>query len=181
MGLKSYLSANEKKDLIEFVAATGENYSRYLEFCEKRGWRPYSQKYLHTWIQRRRAKVQEMRATHREEVRRLSIYDRERRIMELERAAEIIKARVIEQTDGEHECPECSHMHFTKSDMIVKLLEQQRKILEAIARERNEWQKEDEKKDGFTARDKLRAASIAALGSAKETQIIDGVVVVGGN
>lgn len=178
MGKKAYLSANERKDLVEFIASTGENYQRYLELCTQRGWTPFSEKYLHTWVQRRRARVQEMRAVHKEEVRRLSIMDKQHRMSELERANDIIKARIMETLDGEHECDQCNQPHYTKSDMIIKLIEQQRRVLEAIARERNEWQKDEKEDNGSSARAKLRDATLKALKSAQETKIIDGVYVV---
>lgn len=181
MGQKSYLSAREKDELLQFVAATGENYDRYLDLCAKRGWKPFSQKYLHTWIQRRRTKFQIARERHREEVRKLSIFDKQRRIEDLEGSVKVINEHLVRETINDHECSRCGMLHTVLSaEITIKLMEQKRKLLEAIAKERNEWGKESKENSGESARDKLRSGLAKALESAKNTQIIDGRYVVVG-
>lgn len=163
-GIKSFLSAAEKKDLIQFIASTGENYGRYLEYCEQRGWRPFSQKYLHTWIQRRRDLVRGARQEHREQVRKMSMYDKERRVEDLEHVADTLKKEINKVEDPR---------------ILVSLTEQLRKIFEAIAKERGEWLKDEpiETKE-ITVRDRLKQGLDNMLAQAKETKIIDGSFIV---
>jgi|CXWK01.1.fsa_nt_gi hypothetical protein len=166
-GIKSYLSAAEKKDLVQFVASTGENYQRYLEYCEQRGWRPFTQKYLHTWIQRRREKVQIARQEHREEVRKTSMYDKERRVSDLETMADQLKKSITKFGDD--------------PKMLISLSEQLGKTLERIAKERGEWLKaEAELTKDVSVRDRLKQGFDAMLAEAKEAKIIDGAARVVG-
>jgi hypothetical protein len=168
-GIKSFLSTAEKKDLVNFIAATGENYERYLEYCKQRGWRPFTAKYLHTWIQRRRSKVQDARQEHREEVRKMSMYDRERRVNDLESIADTLKKSMDKVSDD--------------PKTLVALSEQLRKTFEAIAKERGEWLKEAPIQTGPTARDRLKAGLDSYLAEAKEAKVIDGTarVIVAAN
>lgn len=160
-GIKSFLSSNEKKDLVQFIASTGENYQRYLEYCNQRGWRPFTEKYLHTWIQRRRAKIQDARQEHREEVRKKSMYDKERRVHDLEVVADTIKKAIDKVQDD--------------PKTLIALTEQLRKTLEAIAKERGEWLKaEPEVAQGASVRDRLKQNFDAMLAEAKEAKIIEG-------
>lgn len=164
MGLKSYTSAREKNDLIEFIAATGENYDRYLEWCAARGVKPYTKKYLHTWIQRRRPKIKQMRIKHDEEIQRMSMFDRERRIRELENDLDTLNHLISK--------------NFDIPELLVKLLEQKRKTAQAVAQERGEWNRPEAKEpDGAATRERLRTGALALL-EGKATQIIDGKVVV---
>ena len=149
---------------MEFIASTGENYSRYLEWTEKRGVKPFTQKYLHTWIQRRRPKIKQARARHEEEVQRMSMYDRERRIREHEADLDTINQLILKFYDD--------------PDTMVKLLEQKRKMSQAVAQERGEWNKiEVKESDGTAARDRLRTGALALL-EGKATEIIDGKIIV---
>ena len=178
-GIKSYLSAREKTELLEFIAATGENYDRYLDLCEKRGWKPFSKKYLHTWLQRRRPKLQLAREKHKEEVRRMSMYDKTRRLEELENSVLTINSHLVMQGIEDHSCTRCGSVHAaTSPDMVIKLMEQKRKLLEAIAKERNEWLKESANSEAESTRDRLREAVTKALTEAKETKVFDGKVIV---
>lgn len=178
-GIKSYLSAREKHELLEFIAATGENYDRYLDLCEKRGWKPFSKKYLHTWIQRRRGKVQIAREKHKEEVRKLSMYDKTRRIEELENAVAVLNSHMVAVQVEDHNCNRCGLIHAVASpDTVIRLMEQKRKLLEAIAKERNEWLREGTSNQAESTRDRLREAVAKALTQANETKIIDGEVIV---
>lgn len=178
-GIKAYLSAREKHELLHFLAATGENYDRYLDYCAQRGWKPFSRKYLHTWIQRRRGKFQVAREEHKQEVRRLSMWDKQRRIEDLERSVEVINQHLVRETVEDHECTRCGMLHTVLSAAItIKLMEQKRKLLEAIAKERNEWLKEGVAKGGESARDRLRSSLAKAIAETKQTEIIDGRAVV---
>lgn len=163
-GIKSYMSAREKAELVKFIAVTGENYDRYIEWCQQRQIKPFTKKYLHTWVQRRRLKVKDARKVHEEEVRKLSMYDKERRIEQLEGDVNILNGQ-IEKT-------------FDIPELQLKLIEQKRKTMEAIAKERNEWLKPESKEtSGAAAADRLGNLAVALL-NAKETKTVDGVVVV---
>lgn len=159
-GIKSFLSSAEKKDLVKFVAATGENYDRYLEYCEQRGWRAFSKKYFHTWVQRRRQYVQAERQLHREEVRKMSMYDRERRVSDLENLADTLKKQIAKNLEDPR--------------IIVSLSEQLGKTLERIAKERGEWMKNEEQIRDITPRDKLIKGFDKYLSESKQAKIIDG-------
>ncbi len=172
------MSAREKDELVKFVAATGENYDRYLDWCDKRDIKPFTKGYLHTWIQRRRHKVQVAREEHKEEVRRVNTFSKERRLDELERDIDIINTQLVLAGVDPHSCTECGKPHVNV-ELLIKLTEQKRKLLEAIAKERNELGKPLDESDGDgSARDRLRLLSRAALASPKETKIIEGTVVV---
>ena len=159
-GIKAFLSAAERKDLVKFVAATGENYERYLEYCKQRGWRPFTQKYFHTWIQRRRKYVQAERQVHREEVRKMSMYDKERRVTDLEHLADTLKRQIAKNVEDPR--------------ILVSLSEQLGKTLERIAKERGEWLRGEEQIKDVTPRDRLISGFDKYLSEAKEAKIIDG-------
>lgn len=159
-GIKSFLSSKEKKDLIQFIASTGENYDRYLEYCSQRGWKPFTKAYLHTWCQRKRAQIQAARSDHKEEVRKMSMYDKERRIADLERLADQLKVAINKSLDDPR--------------MLISLSDQLGKTFERIAKERGEWLKgEGEHKPSEDIRDRLKAGLVDFLSSAKEAKIIE--------
>jgi len=174
MGNKAYLSQRAKKELIEWVAANGENYNLYRELCEKRGWTPYTPKYFHTWIYRRKGKLDLARADHAEEVRKMSVYSRERRVEELEQDVGRINAVIIAfENEKMHICSHCELLHTTTPDTLIKLSEQKRKLLEAIAKERNEWGREPRESEEVSVGESARAIALAKLNKATKTTIID--------
>lgn len=177
MGIKSYLSHNQKEDLLNYLAATGENYDKYLEYCEQYKLKPFSQKYLHTWIQRRRPKFQKARRLHQEELKRLSMYDKTKRIEGLENDMNMLNAQLVKDL---HNCPKCGEPHSPLStEVIIKLTEQKRKISEAIAKERNEWLKpEPDAGDEQSPRERLRSALAKVLNEGQEVQSSYAEVVV---
>jgi hypothetical protein len=167
-GIKSFLSRSEKKDLIQFIAATGENYERYSEYCETRGWKKFTPGYLHTWIQRHRPKIQEAREEHREEVRKTSMYDKNRRIQDLEAIADRLKKSIDKFQDD--------------PKILVSLAEQLRKTHESIAKERGEYLKsESDFTKDVSVRDRLKQGFESMLAKAKEAEVIEGTarIVVG--
>lgn len=184
-GIKSFLSAKEKEELVIFLAATGENYDRYLEYCSKREWKPYSKNYLHTWVNRHRHKIKIAREENNERIRRLATFNREKRISELETDINRINKLLAMADKSAHTCDRCGEAHMQmKPDDIIRLSEQKRKGLQAIAQERNEWQKPDTNPtgDGLSVRDRLAEAINSALTTGQETKIIDGkAIVVAGN
>lgn len=148
MGNRSYLSRQEKYDLLKFVAATGENYQRYLEWARaKHVENVFSENYFHTWVARRRTILQEERARIRDEVRRMSVYDKDRRLQELERVSEYLLDEMEHMRIHDQCSKTCNPMN-----MFLKLSEQHRKTMETIARERGEFGKSDQQSDGRDTR-----------------------------
>lgn len=145
----AYLTEQAKHDLMVWIAANGENYDAYKRYAESRSWPIYTPAYLHNWVNRRRAKVQELRAQQDIEVRKMSTFDRDKRVATLERGVERIEKRLDE--DGEID-----------PEKEMKLLEQQRKLLQAIAVERNEWNKTPAGDDDDVG--DLRTKMLAAMG-----------------
>lgn len=167
------MSAREKEELVDFIAATGENYQRYLEWAEKKGVKPFTQGYLHTWVQRRRIKVQKSRELHIEHVRQLNSYTRKKRISEYEKDINRINALL----DGDsHTCSHCSEIHYAISpETIIKLTEQKRRNLESIAKERNEWQRPDDNSqdNALSSKQRLDTAIAALLPQGEKAEVID--------
>lgn len=154
------------------MAATGENYEKYCEYAASRGWKLFTRKYLHTWVARKRIKIRAARVEHKEHVRRMSMYDRERRIETLERDMDLINNSLL---GGAHECNHCGFTHVGHPpEMMLRLMEQKRKTAEAIAKERNEWLKQDSPSTApaTEARDRLKQAFAEILDKAKEAKVI---------
>lgn len=168
-GIKSFLSKRDKEDLVRFVAQTGENYDRYLEWCNKRNAKPFSKGYFHQWIQRRRSIVQEERLRQKEEVRRLSMYDRQRRLEELERVSEYI----LEQMDWLRAHELCRDS-CKPLDSMMRLVEQHRRQMEAISKERGEWNKPDQQPNAGETRSLIAMRqALTRLNSGKEVVVIN--------
>lgn len=124
------LSQFEVTLLQEWVVAHGETWHAYLDFCEKYQIGPekrFTPAYYKTWVQRRRSVVQGGREKERELIRRGSVLTRELRLRSLEEAFSRLERRIAAE---EGEMP---------PDVLVRLLEQQRKTLEAISKERGEF------------------------------------------
>lgn len=156
MANKSFLSAAEKRDLMEHLAAKGENYDRFIEWCEKHGVPPerrYTKDTLHKWYGRRRDQIRALREQHRVQVRKDSTFDKTVRLQKLEDAATRLERRLEEFdiTEG------------TWAD-YARLEEQLRKTLESIAKERGEFNRADED-DGhmISLQSELARQAIAAM------------------
>ena len=181
MGQKSYLTLRLKNELLLFLAGVGENYDKYIEWCDRHQIpqdQRFTKKYLHTWVQRRRPKFQNARADHNEEIRRLSMYDREKRIADLENDLGILNSHIMVagKEHSAHQCTKCGFTHEVAGpEVVIKLIEQKRKISQAISVERGEWNKgESEEKKPDSTRDMLRAAAMEALVNAnRKVTIID--------
>lgn len=168
-GIKSYLSKREKEELVRFVAGTGENYTRYLEWCEKRNAKPFTKSYFHMWVQRRRSIIQEERIRQKEEIRRLSVYDRQRRLEELERIGEYL----LEQMDNIRAHELCG-ASCKPIETLLKLMEQHRKTMEAISKERGEWNKPDQQPNASETRALIaKRQALTQLNSGREIVIIN--------
>lgn len=129
MRRKSELSDLAKQELEVFVAVNGQSYAKYTKYAEKQGWYLFSERYFKCWVDRRRERIQSIRRMHLQEVQRMTTLDRAKRIEKLERACGLVQEKLNDEPDAE---------------LLIKLLEQERKLLEAIAKERGEWLKVDD-------------------------------------
>lgn len=182
MATRSYLTPREKNELVEYIAASGQSYERYLDWCDRHQvTNRWTEKYFATWVQRRRRKVQVQREEYREHVRKQSTYDKERRLFELERDLEMInKSLGFAGKAKPHICSKCQEDHLIPTpEQILKLIDLKRKHIESISKERGEWMRpESVESNEPNARERLRLISTQLLAEAKETKIIDGTIVV---
>lgn len=185
---QSYLSTKLRKDLKRYIAAAGESYPRYLEWCESMQIpeeRRFTKYYFKTWCQRHRDEINMYRSLRDNELRQISIYDKEMRIREIEGDIEringILKSETLSGSYTMHECSVCDVVHDAlPPDIVLKLIEQKRKLLESLSKERNEWMKSDGSIESKSSPvDVARSAALSLLQRPKETEIIDGEVSVG--
>ena len=95
------------------------------------------------------------------------MYDKERRVSDLETMADQLKKSITKFGDD--------------PKMLISLSEQLGKTLERIAKERGEWLKaEAELTKDVSVRDRLKQGFDAMLAEAKEAKIIDGAARVVG-
>lgn len=123
------LAPRAKEALILYVALNTENYDKYLDYCNRTGTRPFTKWYLRNWIQRNRPEIQRQRLLHLAEIKQASALTRTKRMAMLEDNARVCGERIATLLTDEH----------ADIRLLTALMEQQRKLLEAIARERGEW------------------------------------------
>lgn len=121
----------QKKHLLTFAAGAGENYAAYLKFCETHSIPTFTKAYWPVFVQRNRRTVQAIRQGLIAQIAAEAMMDRKARLSLLEddiaRIEEIFSTQLEELT----------------VDQVVKLTDQKRKTLEAIAKERSEWMQEE--------------------------------------
>lgn len=125
------LTIPQEKLLLTYVSTAGENYEKYVAFAQKNLMPVFTKYYWPRWVQKRRRKVQALRAEITRAVAEEAMLGKSQRILLLENAVGNIQ-KLIEKEgpDGEN---------TLTVEQIVRLYDQQRKHMEAIARERNEW------------------------------------------
>lgn len=123
----------QKKYLLTYVAGAGENYAAYLQFCERHDIPTFSKYYWPNFVQRNRKTVQAIRVGLIAQVAAEATLDRKARLSLLEDHVARIEKIMREQEEE------------LTVDQIVKLTDQQRKHLEAIAKERSEWMQPEER------------------------------------
>ena len=178
---KAFLSRNEKHDLAKFVAGAGENYDRYVDFATARGWQIFTRYYFFRWTQRHRRWLVKYREQHVEDLRKLSMYDREKRIQDLEDSVGVINSHLmaVNSNHSPHECRTCGMAHeIAGPEVAIKLLLAKSKLLEQIAKERNEWMKPNDEIQQHDAGAALRARAMETIAAARETTVLDGKIVV---
>lgn len=127
----STLTPSELNDLIDHVALYGANYEKYEQWAERNGLEhKFTPGYLKNWIQRRRDLVRAKRGEFEEEVKQASVMTRGKRLVMLEESLDRIHVVLM----GDHE-------KELSVDEMTKIADQERKLMQAIAIERGEWQK----------------------------------------
>ena len=117
----------------------------------------FSEAYFYKWYGRKKPKIDVEKAMLQHVQREFSIMDKQERIKELENDLIRIETRITESESFEdHECSECgkAHKRLTPGD-LSRLLETKRKLSEAIAKERGEWNTRPDTKDGSSELDLL--------------------------
>lgn len=140
-----YLTKNEEESLVRFVAAKGENYERYLEWCEAEKIpeeRRYTPGSFHNRVNKVRLRINSEKAEIQDLARDAAVMTKERRVTRLQRQLDRIEGMLMDATseDYTHECEGCGKTHFDLN-VIAKMEDQYRKTLESIARELGEWGK----------------------------------------
>lgn len=165
MGNKQIYTKNEQETILRHVAGASEGYHVYSDLADRLwpGERKFTPYYYKIWINRRRDRLREMREEVKEEVKKASMLNKVSRIEELEESVRMLNDALAEDVISTHLCDVCEKKHSPISAAdLTKLLEQKRRTLESIAKERNEWLK-DEKKDDSAERDGKEDLRIAAL------------------
>lgn len=147
----SYLTRQETEDLVKYVAGTGENYQRYLHWCDERMIpedRRFTAQYFHRWVHRKKPKVWAAKAQNQAAIREAATLHKNARVAKLQQSVERLE-RELERLEGcGHECESCGQLHITNTDTVLKVEEQIRKTMESIAKELGEFNKPpDEKPD----------------------------------
>ena len=129
MPVRRFLTKPEQDSLIEWAAEHGENYERYIRWADENHIAQdnrFSNTYFRRWVQRRRPQVQNMRQRHMLDVRAGSLMDREGRLRKLEEDFARLELAAVQLGSDEPKT-------------LVMVIEQRRKVLEAIAKERGEY------------------------------------------
>lgn len=143
--IKAYLSPAEVADLVKHVAEHGSNYEKYQQWAERNGVeQQFTQNSLQNWIQRRRPQVIAEREKFEEEVRVESTMTRGQRLRMLEETLDRLHNIFMDPESG------------VEVEVLVKVAEQERKHMEAIAKDRGEFGKppptEEEMEERMAAR-----------------------------
>lgn len=164
MGQKAFYAKKEQEAILRNAAGSSEMYDRYVEFAERMwpGRQKWTKYYYQRWIQKRRAILNEYRGEQQEQIREETMYNRNKRIEDLEMGLARLDEMLESEAIDPHDCDTCGYTHdiISPSD-LTKLLEQKRKLLEAIAKERGEWLKEE--KDDTSKGDDRKATRTLAL------------------
>lgn len=141
MGQKRFLTQSERKSLIQDVAARGENYERYTEWCNRNFIQHrFTPAYFHKWVDKNRIAIKAARVEHQEEIKKNALADKQLRVRILEETVVRLQEMRASILHGGHDCPECEKPHIDV-DKMLRVEEQLRKTLEAIAKEMGEFNK----------------------------------------
>lgn len=126
------LNDRSKEELARYIAANGENYEAYVRYAENRGWFVYTKGYLHRWCNKHRDLIRAWRGKQEDEIREATTLSKLARVEKLEHMLARLEEKMVEVDDA---------------DTLIKLVEQQRKLLQSISQERGEWNKPEQAAD----------------------------------
>lgn len=166
-----YLTTAEEAKLVLFVAAKGENYGRFLDWCDMNEVpeaRRFSPSYFHTWISRHHKAVVAARAVVADDVRRASTFDRDRRIRELEESCARIKAdikafKTLEESVYDDDGEIVTRRVTSYLDQRLRLEDLLGRQTERIAKERGEFNKADAAPTGSNQMNELNRQMMQAF------------------
>ena len=173
---RNKLTPPQEKLLLTYASTAGGNYEKYVEFCQRHLLPTFTKYYWPRWMQKRRAKIIALRTQITKAVAEEAMLGKAQRLLLLEsHVASIERQLQKEGPDGENTLTPEQH---------VRYLDQQRKHMEAIARERGEWgANQDEPADrGGLDPDLLKQVSsglLAAANKKREENIANTVDAVG--
>lgn len=159
------LNERQKRLLATYIALNGENYQRYADWARGQGIPLFTPAYLHRWVNKNRPEIRLERGVIYERLRMKSQLDRESRLAHLEE--DVLRLDHL--------------LRDADADLSIKLIEQKRKCLQAIAEERGEWRSKDENRASDEVRDLilgrmeqalLEQKSVALLGEAIEGEVV---------
>lgn len=185
---KAYLSKKLKKDLMRYIAAAGESYTRYEEWCDSLqipSERRFTYYYFRNWCHRHRDEINYFKNLRDEQIRQFSTLDKESRVRELESDIDRINAILRSETvNGDfivHECSKCGEFHDALDpNIVIKLIEQKRRDMETLSKERNEWMKADATVNSTSSPVSVaRDSALRKLQRPQEEEVIDGEINVG--
>lgn len=140
------------------MALNGENYEKYVAYATQLGWKLYSRRYLHNWVNRHRAAIQLERAMCVSKLRKVSMMDKQRRLTEMEVNSQQLQLRIQNGSD-------------IPSEELIKLMDMHRKLCQAIAVERGEW---GVKEDSSTDLSDLHAQLAKNMAKALNEPVVEG-------
>lgn len=173
MGQKALYAKKEQEAILRNAAGSSEMYDRYVEFSERNwpGRRVWTKHYWYKWVQRHRDLLNQFREEQRIAIREESMYNRVRRIDDLEAGLQRIDEMMASESWEPHDCDTCGNLHDCISPTdLAKLLEQKRKLLEAIAKERGEWLKNENDSDKGNDRKAVGTLALELLERSKKKQ-----------
>lgn len=159
---KAYLNDRALAELIHYVAVNGENYDNYLRFAAKNGWREFSRRYLHNWVNRHRAAIQLERERSLDDLRRATLLDRKARLDMAEKLAQELE----KQFDAA--------VAAGDAEKAAKLADSIQKKLQHIATERGEWNNREVESDLTDVKNAL--ISNMQRGLLKDPRVVEGEV-----
>ena len=126
------LSYIEEDILLDYIVAHGGSYRLYLLFCEETGVkedRRYTEATYRNWQARRRDRILQKREEQKRILREGSLLDRKNRLQMLEADVARIEMALADR----------AHQEIVDPLVDIRLMEQKRKLLESISRERGEF------------------------------------------
>lgn len=158
VGNKKFLSRHAEDLAVHFVVVHGASYDKFAAFARENNWETFTESYFYKWLRKPRIKrrIEAERDVARAEARERIQVTRDDRLAELQ--ATLARCNRLLSDD------------LSVSD-VVRLEEQKRKTLEAIAKERGEWN-DNSSKAPLDRGTNYSAAAEAALAAMRERKAL---------